>query len=163
MDSLEKVIADELRPLLSRVRAAQETLGMGMTDCAYKANKQLEPVSAYLQFLIGTLETPTPAPTPAPAPATIKVVINRCYGGFSLSQEAKTFFCRTEKFGHKHFDEYNIPRDNPTLVMVVEQLGEAADGDNARLKVVEIPADVNWYIEEYDGNEWVAERHRTWV
>jgi hypothetical protein len=27
---------------------------------------------------------------------------------------------------------------------------------------VDIPDDVNWYIEEYDGNEHVAERHRTW-
>jgi hypothetical protein len=28
--------------------------------------------------------------------------------------------------------------------------------------VVTIPDDVAWTIEEYDGNEWVAEVHRTW-
>jgi hypothetical protein len=30
------------------------------------------------------------------------------------------------------------------------------------LLIVEVPADVDWYIEEYDGLEWVAEKHRTW-
>jgi hypothetical protein len=27
---------------------------------------------------------------------------------------------------------------------------------------VDIPDDVKWQIEEYDGNEWIAESHRTW-
>jgi hypothetical protein len=56
MDSLSKDLVDELRSLLFRVREAKETLGMGVTDCAYKANKQLEPVASYLQFLTETLE-----------------------------------------------------------------------------------------------------------
>jgi len=30
------------------------------------------------------------------------------------------------------------------------------------LKIVEIPADVDWVLMEYDGCEWVAEKHRTW-
>ena len=55
-----------------------------------------------------------------------------------------------------------IPRDDPALVQVVEEMGRAADGDCARLEVVEIPDDVAWHIEEYDGNEHVAEDHRTW-
>ena len=32
----------------------------------------------------------------------------------------------------------------------------------SELKVVEIPDDVEYDIQEYDGNEWVAEKHRTW-
>jgi hypothetical protein len=36
------------------------------------------------------------------------------------------------------------------------------NGDFAELKVVEIPDDVQWQIEEYDGKEWIAEKHRTW-
>jgi hypothetical protein len=28
--------------------------------------------------------------------------------------------------------------------------------------VIEIPDDVEWEVEEYDGLEWVAEKHRTW-
>jgi hypothetical protein len=30
------------------------------------------------------------------------------------------------------------------------------------LKIIEIPDGVNWYVEEYDGRERVAERRRTW-
>ena len=32
----------------------------------------------------------------------------------------------------------------------------------AKLKIVEIPDDVEWIIEEYDGKEWIAEDHRRW-
>jgi hypothetical protein len=60
------------------------------------------------------------------------------------------------------FYDRDLARDDPCLVQVVEQLGAGANGRHADLKVVEIPDDVNWYIEEYDGREWVAERHRTW-
>jgi hypothetical protein len=38
----------------------------------------------------------------------------------------------------------------------------AANGAHANLKIVEIPGDVSWHIGEYDGNEWVAEDHRSW-
>jgi hypothetical protein len=44
----------------------------------------------------------------------------------------------------------------------VQELGEAANGQYAKLKVVTIPDDVEWTIEEYDGMEWIAEAHRTW-
>jgi len=41
-------------------------------------------------------------------------------------------------------------------------MGSNADGDHAELKVVEIPDDVEYLIEEYDGLEHIAEAHRTW-
>ena len=53
-------------------------------------------------------------------------------------------------------------RDNPILVQVVEELRERAYGACAQLKVVEIPDDVEWEIQEYDGSEHIAEKHRTW-
>lgn len=56
----------------------------------------------------------------------------------------------------------DINRDDPTLVRVVRELGDKANGRFSSLKIVEIPADVDWIIEEYDGAEWVAEKHRTW-
>ena len=55
-----------------------------------------------------------------------------------------------------------IERNDPILVRVVEEMGEDADGKHSRLSIVEIPDDVEWQIEEYDGSEWVAEKHRTW-
>jgi hypothetical protein len=30
------------------------------------------------------------------------------------------------------------------------------------LTIVDIPDDIEWQIEEYDGMEWVAEVHRIW-
>jgi len=53
-------------------------------------------------------------------------------------------------------------RDHPLLLRVVEELGDAANGKYSSLKIVEIPDSVEWVIEEYDGQEWVAEKHRTW-
>lgn len=56
----------------------------------------------------------------------------------------------------------DIERDDPDLAAVVEELGPKASDDLAALEVVEIPADAAWEIAEYDGNEHVAEVHRTW-
>lgn len=58
--------------------------------------------------------------------------------------------------------ERDFERDDPVLVQVVEELGSKANGKHASLKIVEIPDGVEWQVEEYDGNEWVAEKHRTW-
>ena len=60
------------------------------------------------------------------------------------------------------FSVYELERDDTTLVAVVETLGKKAASSFASLKVVEIPADVKYTIEEYDGSEWIAEVHRTW-
>ena len=60
------------------------------------------------------------------------------------------------------FHDRDLARDDPYLVQVVEELGDRANGRHAELKIVEIPADVDWEIDEYDGTEWVAEKHRVW-
>ena len=90
----------------------------------------------------------------------MKIVINDCYGGFCLSKKALALY--NERAGTVLRYEYDIKRDAPILVEIVEQLGEDANGDFAELKIVEIPDDVQWGIQEYDGNEWIAENHRTW-
>ena len=113
-----------------------------------------------------------------------KIVINSCYGGFGLSREAilkylelsgieYTFEPQQDRdtqnrlgskimVNGKQFVDHTIPRDDPVLVSVVKQLADKANDIHAELKVVEIPADVKWQIDEEDGNEWVAECHRTW-
>ena len=90
----------------------------------------------------------------------MKIVINTCYGGFGLSKEALALY--NERTGTVITYDFEIKRNDPILVEIVEQLGEAAGGFFSALKVVEIPDDVEWGIEEYDGNEWIAEKHRTW-
>lgn len=91
-----------------------------------------------------------------------KVVINTRVGGFSLSELARLDYASRKDIPLDAFSMYEIPRDDADLVAVVEQWGATANGDYARLKVVEIPADVKWQIEEYDGMEYIVEVHRTW-
>jgi hypothetical protein len=43
-----------------------------------------------------------------------------------------------------------------------KKIGEKANGPYAALKIVKIPASVEWEIMEYDGREWVAEQHQRW-
>lgn len=73
--------------------------------------------------------------------------------------ERKTSNALHEKHSINHFA---CDRSHPVLVQVVEELGSAANGRFASLKIIEIPDDIKWQIEEYDGCEWVAEQHRTW-
>ena len=61
-----------------------------------------------------------------------------------------------------YFSDRDIQRDDPALVQLVEEMGEAANGRCANLGVVKIPSGIEFTIEEYDGLEWVAEKHRTW-
>ena len=90
----------------------------------------------------------------------MKIVINTCHGGFGLSKEALAFY--NERAGTAIKYEDDIKRNDLILIEIVEQLGEAANGGFAKLKVVKIPDDVEWTIKEYDGDEWIAEKHRTW-
>lgn len=115
-----------------------------------------------------------------------KIVINGRYGGFGNVSD--TFAKRAIELGWKvsigydeegeyltpdaelikHEDDTQhvingiVERDNAILVQLVEELGAAASGSYAAMHVVEIPDDVEWQICEYDGLEWVAEKHRTW-
>ena len=93
-----------------------------------------------------------------------KVVINDCYGGFGLSDEGVARYAEIKGvvLDKDFYSRSDIERDDPALVQVVEEMGAAANGCCASLKVVEIPDDAEWEIEEYDGKEWVAEVHRTW-
>lgn len=90
----------------------------------------------------------------------MKVVINRCYGGFGLS-EAAIEEMKRRGLPDKDF-WFDIPRDHPILIAVVEELGEKAEGDSSDFKIVEVPDHVEWTVCEYDGMEWVAEKHRIW-
>lgn len=71
-----------------------------------------------------------------------------------------------EKF-NKLYNESSLdrsPKDrtDKLLIQVIEELGRDANGGCAELKIVEIPDGVEYEICEYDGNEHIAEMHRTW-
>jgi len=119
----------------------------------------------------------------------MKVAINRCFGGFGISNEAfekllhlkgiafervekddsSLFSVSYYKAGHVGDDDYYLSdydfyndRSDLDLIAVVEEMGDAANGFAADIGIVEIPDDVKWHIHEYDGIEHVAEDHRTW-
>lgn len=92
----------------------------------------------------------------------IKIVINADYGGFGLSEAALEEYKNRKGITDENFYHWDIPRDCPVLVAMIEEQGTGINGPYSYLKIVEIPEDVDWYIEENDGDEWIAERHRTW-
>lgn len=138
----------------------------------------------------------------------MKLVVNRRFGGFGLSDKAVEMvmnkkglncfryvlengeYIKCESFDNNWNTHYmnthymtedlgnmlnihelpsgvywydrSIDRDDPDLISVVEELGEEANGVYAELEVVEIPDDVNWEIDDYDGYETIEEVHRSW-
>ena len=89
-----------------------------------------------------------------------KIVINRCFGGFSLSKKASMLL--NEQYGTNVDSEYgytdchDIPRHHKGLVEIVETLGTSANGMCAALKVVCLHSPV-YRIHDYDGMEEVEE------
>ena len=119
----------------------------------------------------------------------MKIVINTCFGGFGISDEAfekllerkGIVFHRLDgdgtllggnnyyheghagedEFYISHYDYYD-DRSDPDLIAVIEEMGKESWGWASELAILEIPDDVKWHIHEYDGMEHVAENHRTW-
>jgi len=63
---------------------------------------------------------------------------------------------------HEIVNDREARRDDQLLVQAVEELGDRANGEHAKLSIVEIPDGTDFCIEEYDGMEHVAEKHRVW-
>lgn len=98
-----------------------------------------------------------------PYPDMRQVVINSAYGGFALSPKALAEYrVLAEMPMSEPLHDGDIRRDDIFLVQVVEALKDEANGKWCQLKIVEIPSHIEWSIQEYDGAEWVAEKHRTW-
>lgn len=102
----------------------------------------------------------------------MKIVINNRCGGFGLSKRATVWLAErgleiaTPDQAEWGFDwspsEDELPRHHPLLVEVVETLGEKSWGTYAKLRVIEIPDDTDYLVCAYDGDEWIAEAHKTW-
>ena len=101
----------------------------------------------------------------------MKVVINRCYGGFVLSDECSEALggVVSDRCGTWNF--YKFPefpdncdwRTNPKLIELIETKGsEWCSGCCSKLKVVEIPDGTDYIITDYDGMEQIEEAHRVW-
>jgi len=69
----------------------------------------------------------------------MELVINRCFGGFQLSIEAQKLYAKKSGFELFFYKQ--------TKYIYKDDVNED---------------DIAYSIEEYDGNEHVAETHRTW-
>lgn len=82
----------------------------------------------------------------------MEIVVNRCFGGYSLSDEA------VKMMGYEDtFEAEEVERNHSTLVATVRYLGsDKASGRYSKLQIVEIPDEAtDWTVEEYDGFETV--------
>ena len=83
-----------------------------------------------------------------------KVVVNKCYGGFSVSQAAAILIGEPlDEYGEGWGYHTGMERHDPRLVAAVEKLGsDQASGSMARLKIEDIEGN-QYRISEYDGYE----------
>ena len=85
---------------------------------------------------------------------SIKAVINRCHGGFSLSKKAYEFlgieWGEQEELWGAGF-EFSEDRSNPKLIECVEKLGTEASGECSNLTVAQIVVEAS--IKSVDGLE----------
>jgi hypothetical protein len=134
-----------------------------------------------------------------------KIVINDCYGGFSLSKQGMERYAelkdinlyiepadfgyftywtipKEERIGFIEYEQWEesskedrsrsdsiyvkytlsarkFDRTDPILVQVVEELGEKASGNGAKLIVVQLEKGTKYRIEEYDGLECIITPH----
>ena len=158
------------------------------------ANAEFEKARVYMfecKDIALELFTETFAYPQVQTPTTMKVAVNKCYGGFRLSDKAWELLTKlTFEEGDKEemalmkelgqtfnprqrardYMRYNVEsylneaewRQNPKLIRVIEELGEGASGDGAQIVIVEIPLGIEWFIQEHDGVESIHEKHRKW-
>ena len=110
-----------------------------------------------------------------------KIVYNSCYGGYGLSDAAVQRYAQlkglpiykkkiSEDYSSWYytdrdecFSRYSIPRNDPFLAQVVEELGTAADDEYSELSIREVPDGSRYRIDEYDGRESVIlESEEVW-
>ena len=103
----------------------------------------------------------------------MEIVINRCFGGFSVNRKCAEVMAELgseialrelekDKPG-LDFNSYEFEdRTDKYLIQAVKKLGKDANATHAYLKIITIPDGIKWEIEDYNGMESVAEKHRKW-
>lgn len=53
-------------------------------------------------------------------------------------------------------------RTDLALIATIKELGDEANSQFSKLKIIDILDNVEWEIQSYDGKEEIVEKHRTW-
>ena len=85
------------------------------------------------------------------------IVVQLGFGSFEPPKECREFMKARGSPNHAH-DLDDMPRTDPQLIEWVQTL-QHEEGD---LVVLEIPDGTDWMIVDAYGDEYVAERHKTW-
>lgn len=97
----------------------------------------------------------------------MKIVINKCTGGFGLSRYALAELKKLKGISPEPSTDdptfiTELKRNDPDLIFIVEKLGQYADSDYSSLEIIEIP-DVDFEIIADDsGPEIVVEVGHYW-
>ncbi len=101
----------------------------------------------------------------------MKVVLNKRFGGFGLTKIVFEElgidwdgygYLSNEDMGIESTD-YNAYRTDERLIKAIEKIGLGESSASlASLQIVDIPDDIEWEIDDYDGIETVHEKHRSW-
>ena len=92
-----------------------------------------------------------------------KIVINTNHTWFFLSAELTKEYVERDPAvkNDKNWSIYRVARDDPLLIELIEKLGlHRAGRVPSKLKIVEIPEDVDWEIVDDDAKECVMEKKR---
>ena len=83
----------------------------------------------------------------------MKIVLNKCYGGFSLSEYAEELLGLSDGW----YDEMEV-RQDAQFIAYIEAFGaKRMGGYSAELVIVEIPDEcTDWELDEYDGFESIV-------
>jgi len=87
----------------------------------------------------------------------IEVMYNGKYGGFSFSEEAVQAYCETLGINREKLQQWKIDRADPSMVAIVKELKEKANGRSADIRIRVIPKEFEdcYTIGEHDGYEYV--------
>ena len=97
-----------------------------------------------------------------------EIVVNKSFGGFELSDAATIAIADrkniklvcNEQFGSKEWSIYGqgyktlmdvISRDDPDLINVVREMGDKANGNGARLKIIKVEMVID--LHDCEGHE----------
>lgn len=65
---------------------------------------------------------------------------------------------------HYWYENFYEGREDKILIEVIEELGEKkASGQLAKIKIVEIPDNMDYVIDDYDGMESIHEKHKVYT
>ena len=94
-----------------------------------------------------------------------KILYNKCFGGFSFSDEALEKYNELKSAADPNYILLNaldnIDRTDPILIAIVEEMGDQTNSMYSDIRIQEIPLIYkNFYeITEYDGAEQMVIHH----